>query len=86
MGTARRIGAWAGLKAARRLSKTVPLVGTALALAFVGHAVRRKGLLRGLLDSALDATPILGAVKAGVELVRGDTFPDRPAVPPAARS
>ena len=85
MGAARRVGRWAGLKMARRVSRSVPLVGTALAVAFVGRAVQRKGWLRGLADTALDATPIVGALKAGVELVRGDLFPDRPELIRAAK-
>jgi hypothetical protein len=86
MGAAHRVGRWAGLKVARRVSRAVPLVGTAVAVALAGDAMRRKGWMRGLIDTALDATPILGAVKAGIELVRGDTFPDRPSAVRAAKS
>jgi hypothetical protein len=85
MSVVRQIGGWAGMRVARRLARTFPIVGTAIAVAFVARAVRRKGWTRGLLDSTLDAMPVVGTVKAGVELFRGDLFPelDRPAVPPA---
>ena len=39
--------------------------------------LRRKGLLRGGLDVALDATPVVGSLKGAVELVTGDLIPDR---------
>jgi hypothetical protein len=76
MGIARRVSGWVGLKVARRLSRTFPIVGTAVAVAVAGRAIRRKGWTRGLLDTALDATPFLGAMKAAVESVRGDFFAD----------
>jgi hypothetical protein len=43
-------------------------------LAAVGTAVRRKGLFRGALDTALDATPGVGAVKNAFEAIRGRDF------------
>jgi hypothetical protein len=76
MGIARRVSGWAGLKVARRLSRTLPFVGTAVAVAVAGRAIRRKGWTRGLLDTALDATPVVGAFKAAVESFRGDLFAD----------
>ena len=65
------------MRVARRLARTFPIVGTLVAVALVGRAVRRKGWTRGLLDSTLDAMPVVGTFKAGVELLRGDLFPER---------
>ena len=74
-----RIRRWGAKKAARRLSKSVPFVGTAVAIGYLHHAVRRKGLVAGVLDSTLDAIPFVGTMKAGIELLITDEwFPDRP--------
>ena len=55
---------------------SVPYLGTAVAVVTVGFAIRRKGVLGGSLDTALNAIPYVGALKNAVELVRGDLFPD----------
>jgi hypothetical protein len=78
MTTRQRVGRWAGRKLARRLGKLVPIVGTAVAVAYLAHSVRHKGLLGGLAHTTLDALPIVGAVKNGIELFTDDWFPDRP--------
>ena len=73
-----------------RATRAVPWLGAIVALATVGAAIRRKGLLRGTLDSALNAMPLVGGVKTAAEVVRGREFlRDRvvtPAVMPARRS
>jgi hypothetical protein len=57
----------------------MPWIGTAIALATVGAAMRRKGIIKGALDTGLNAMPFVGAAKNTVEVVRGrDFFPDRP--------
>ena len=58
----------------RRLSRSMPWVGAVFALAAVGASIRRKGLLGGALDTALDATPGIGAVKNACEAIRGRDF------------
>jgi hypothetical protein len=78
MAIPRAVGRWAGMRITRRLSKSVPLVGTLAALALAGHAVRTKGLLGGLVATGLDAIPFVGALKNGIELFTGDLIPDRP--------
>src|SRR5688572_5203015 len=78
MTTRQRVGRWAGRKLARRLGKSVPIVGAAVAVAYLAHSVKRKGLFGGLAHTALDALPIVGAVKNGIELFTDDWFPDRP--------
>jgi hypothetical protein len=62
----------------RRLSRAIPWIGTALALAALASTVRRKGFMRGTADTALNAIPIIGGLKGVAEIVRGrDFFPDR---------
>ena len=74
-----KAGRWAGRKLARRLGKSVPFVCAAVAVAYLAHSVRRKGLFGGLAHTALDALPLVGAVKNGIELFTDDWIPDRPA-------
>ena len=58
----------------RKLSRSVPWIGGLLALAALSAAVRRKGLFKGTLDTALDFTPVIGSVKNVAEVVRGRDF------------
>jgi hypothetical protein len=90
MATSNRVGRWAGRKLARRLGKSVPIIGAAVAVGYLAHSVRRKGWFGGLAHTALDVIPIVGAVKNGIELFTDDWFPDLPVTPgndaPRARS
>ena len=64
-----------------KLTRMLPWVGAAFALAVLASTMRRKGVLRGALDAALDVTPVLGGVKMIAEKIRGrDFIPDRPPV------
>ena len=72
-----RAGRLAGRKMLRRATKGIPFVGTAVALGFLTQTVRRKGMVNGVLDTALDAVPFLGTLKFGVELLTGEWFKDR---------
>ena len=76
----------AGRKILRRVTKGIPFVGAAVALGFLAHTVRRKGVVNGLLDTALDVVPCLGAMKFGAELVTGEWFPDRTDLQPGRSS
>ncbi len=58
----------------RRLIRTWPIVGGILAVITVAGAVRRKGFFRGVLDTALDAVPVLGPTKNLIEFHRGRDF------------
>ena len=63
----------------KKLVRAMPLLGAAVALATIAMAVRRKGVVRGSVDTALDFTPFVGFVKNTLEVLRGrDFFPDRP--------
>ena len=78
MANARPIRHYAGRKIARRLTRSIPWIGAVIALATLGSAIRRKGLVRGALHSGFDAIPVVGGVKNVAEVVRGrDFFPDR---------
>jgi hypothetical protein len=74
MAVTRQIGQYARGRVLRRLSRSMPWIGAVVAIAAVGTAVRRKGLFGGALDTALDATPGVGAVKNAVEAIRGRDF------------
>lgn len=74
MGVTRQIGQYARGRVLRRLLRSMPWLGAVVAIAAVGTAVRRKGLLGGTLDTALDATPGVGAVKNVFEAIRGRDF------------
>ena len=66
-------------RVARRLGRAIPFIGTAIALATLAARVRRKGMMRGTADTALDAVPVVGALKIAAEIVMGrEFFPDRP--------
>lgn len=63
----------------RRLYRSLPWVGSLVALVTVGAAVRRKGFVRGTLDTALDFMPFVGGMKNLAEVVRGrDLIANRP--------
>ncbi len=73
---------WGASTLARRAAVSVPYVGALVAVATVGFAVQRKGVLGGSLDTGLNAIPYLGLLKNALELVVGDFIPDRPLAPP----
>ncbi len=61
------------------MTRAIPWIGTLVALAAVSSTVRRKGVAPGLLDTALNAIPVVGGMKAVAETVRGrDFIQDRP--------
>jgi hypothetical protein len=73
------VARWGGTKLSRRLARSMPWVGAAIAAATVIGTMRRKGVVSGAFDTGLNAIPLVGAVKNGIEIVRGrDFFPDRP--------
>jgi len=78
MATTDRLVRWGGARLSRRVSRSVPWIGGAIALATVVSTMRRKGFFGGMMDTGLNALPFVGAAKNTVELVRGrDFFPDR---------
>lgn len=67
-----------GWQVAKRVAKTIPFGGSVVAVALVGSDIRKKGVVRGIVNSGIDAIPIVGLAKNAVELVRGDFIPDKP--------
>jgi hypothetical protein len=68
----------AGWQLAKRGAKMLPFGGTAVAIALVGTDIKNKGLVKGVINSGIDAIPVVGLVKNGIEIVRGKDFlPDK---------
>ena len=61
-------------KATKKLLRAAPWVGSLVALAMLGAAIRRKGAVGGTVDTMLDFIPFVGAVKNVAEAVRGRDF------------
>ena len=73
-----RVARWGGARLSRRLSRSMPIIGAAIAVATVVGTMRRKGLIGGAFDTGLNAIPGVGAAKNALEIARGrDFFPDR---------
>ena len=66
-----------GWQVAKRVAKMVPLGGTVVAVGLVGYDIKKKGVVRGVINSGLDAIPVLGFAKNAVEFVTGDFIPDK---------
>jgi hypothetical protein len=85
MGMGKQIVQYGQRRIARRLLRAVPWLGGVVALMTLGSAMRRKGVLRGTADTALDFIPGVSGVKNVAEIARGrDFFPDRPPSPRAS--
>lgn len=79
MAVANRLTRWASARLSRRVAKSLPVVGAAIAAVTVVATMRRKGVIGGVFDTGLNAIPGIGAAKNAVEILRGrDFFPDRP--------
>lgn len=79
MATTQKMVRWGGARLSRRAARSIPWIGTAVALATVAATIGRKGFFRGLFDTGLNAVPFLGAAKNVAEVVRGrDFIADRP--------
>jgi len=74
-----------GVRLALKAAKAVPIVGTAVVIGLVGYEIKKKGLVRGIVNSALDATPVVGVAKNAIEVFTGDWLPDRSESNQAAR-
>jgi hypothetical protein len=82
MAVATQLKQYATRRLTRRLVRTMPWIGSVIALATIGSTMRRKGILRGALDTALDFIPFVGSAKNLAEIGRGrDFIPDKPAPP-----
>jgi hypothetical protein len=79
----RQVAQYAKGRVVRRVMRSMPWIGAVVAIAAVGTSIRRKGLLGGALDTALDATPGVGIVKNAFEAIRGRDFIKDSSRPPA---
>ncbi len=70
----RKIAHAAGWQLLKRGAKMLPFGGTAVAIFLVGSDIRQKGVINGVVNSAIDAIPFVGLAKNGIELVRGKDF------------
>ena len=68
-----------GWQVVKRGAKMLPFGGTVLAIGLVGHDIRRKGVVKGVINSGIDAIPVIGLAKNAVELFTGDFIPDKDA-------
>jgi hypothetical protein len=66
-----------GWSLVRRVGKMIPGVGTALAIGFVGYDIKKKGFVKGVVNSGLDAIPFVGIGKNIVEVFSGDLLSDK---------
>lgn len=66
-----------GWQVAKRAAKMLPFGGTAIVIALVGHDIRKKGVVGGLVNSGIDAIPVVGLAKNAIELFRGDFIADK---------
>jgi hypothetical protein len=48
-----------------------------LTIGLVGHDIRKKGLIKGVVNSGLDAVPFVGTAKGVIELFTGDLLSDK---------
>jgi hypothetical protein len=69
-----KVGGW---QVAKRVAKRIPVIGTVLTIGLVGHDIRKKGLIKGVVNSGLDAVPFVGTAKGVIELFTGDLLSDK---------
>lgn len=66
-----------GWQVAKRAARMVPFGGTIVVIGLIGHDIKRKGVVRGCVNSGLDAIPFFGFAKNAVELFTGDFIADK---------
>ncbi len=76
-GMTRRVARAGGWALAKRLIKTIPVVGTGVAVGLAGYEVKKKGAMRGAVHVGLDLLPVVGTAKAIIEIFTGDLIADR---------
>ena len=76
-GIGRKVIHAGGWQVAKRVAKMVPFGGTVIAVGLVGHDIKKKGFVKGVVNSGIDAIPFVGLAKNAVELFTGDFIPDK---------
>ena len=74
MATTEQLRQYATRQATKRLYRAMPWIGGLLAVATLGAAIRRKGLLGGTVNTVLDFIPFVGGAKNLAEAARGRDF------------
>ncbi len=74
---AKKVAEIGGWQIAKRVAKRIPVIGTVLTIGLVGQDIRKKGLIKGALNSGLDAVPFVGTAKGVLELFTGDLLSDK---------
>ena len=83
----RKVAHAAGWQLVKRGAKMLPFGGTAVALFLVGSDIKRKGVVKGVVNSGIDAIPVVGLVKNGIEIARGKDFlPDKEEKPNGSKA
>ena len=73
----RKLAHAGGWQIAKRVAKTIPFGGTVVVVVLVGSDIRNKGVVKGLVNSGIDAIPFVGLAKNAIELFRGDFISDK---------
>ena len=73
----RKVAEAGGWQVAKRVAKQVPVVGSILAIGLVGYDIKKKGVVKGVINSGLDAIPIVGTGKNIIEFFTGDFLSDK---------
>lgn len=66
-----------GWQVARRVGKTIPFIGGLLTIGLVGYDIKKKGVVKGVINSGLDAIPLVGTGKNIIEFFTGDLLSDK---------
>ncbi len=66
-----------GWSIAKRVAKSIPYVGSVMAIGLVGYDIKQKGVVKGIINSGLDAIPLVGLGKNAIEFFTGDLLPDK---------
>jgi hypothetical protein len=74
MAATQQLKQYAARRATKRLYRAMPWIGSVVALATLGAAIRRKGLFRGTVNTVLDFIPFVGGAKNLAEAARGRDF------------
>jgi hypothetical protein len=73
----RKLAHAGGWQVARRVAKMVPFGGAVVAIGLIGYDIRKKGVVGGVINSGIDAIPIVGLTKNAIELFTGDFISDK---------
>jgi hypothetical protein len=74
MAVSRQLKQYASRRLTRRLTRSLPWIGGLFAVLTFGASMRRKGVIRGTVDTALDMIPFVGGAKNLLEAGRGRDF------------